>query len=170
MNDTSIPQEIKDDILKRSQQAIATNNNLATVDIYTPDRETTTISPMTQLPDRYYTYQGKNMKDTVVYYTDYRSPDCEISKGFNSGNIANGIRDLIITIAGLSNNNYISIFTTGVSILQNFFTMFGANVYHGTSGDYCEFEATYDIYTKWTFVDLFGDGSWATGAVTEKVC
>ena len=168
LNDASIPQEVKEDVLKKSQQAIETNSKLATVDVYIPDisNASSRISPMTTT-NTFYTYNNKKLKDTVVYYTNFQSGNIVYVKGFNAGNLASSIKEFIIM--GAETNKYVSIFTTAVSVLQNFFNVFGAKTYYGSAQDYASFNVCYDITTKWTFVDLYGDGSWATGAVTEKV-
>lgn len=168
LNDASIPQEVKDDVLKKSHQAIETNSKLATVDVYTPvnSNASGSISPMTTT-DTYYTYNNKKLKDTVAYYTNFQSGTIEYVEGLNAGNLASSIKEFVIM--GAETNKYVSIFSTAVSILKNFFNAFGAKTYYGSASDYASFNVCYDISTKWTFVDLYGDGSWATGAVTEKV-
>lgn len=174
MGDTSISQDIKDDILKRVQQQAAINNKLATVDIYTPVNSKnmeSIISPMTTT-DNYYTYVAPNgksykIKDTVAYYSNFESTECEYAHGPTTGTVQDGLVNYIVTIAGT--NQYIGIFTTGLSILQSFFTAIGAHTYYGSANDRAWFKAKYDIWTKWTFVDMTGSGGWATGAVTEQV-
>lgn len=173
LNDPSIPQEVKADVIKKSQQAAETNSTSATVDVYTPVNSVTSggISPMTTT-DSYYTYfvNGKShkMKDTVAYYTNFNSGHLQYTTGINAGNVANSIKEFVIMGASEA-NPYVAIFTTGISVLQNFLNAFGAKTYYGSADDFSEFQAFYDITTKWTFYDRYGDGGWATGAVTEKV-
>jgi hypothetical protein len=171
INDTSIAQEIKDDILKRTEQQVG--NNLATVDLYTPvsSNPTGTVTPMTTY-DRFYTYKDTkgrtwNMKDTVIYYTSMESNWCDYVKTFNAGDISNGARDFCIGMAG--GLKYVSIFASGVSIWQNLMTATGCKTYYGGKGDALQFNITYDVTNKWVFVDLTGDGGWATGACLERV-
>lgn len=173
LNDDSISQDIKDDILRRSQQQAAINNGLAAVELYRPvnSEVTDTISPMTET-NFYYTYVSPNgksykLKDTVLRYTNLESPECEYVSGPTAGTISDLIMNIVIAIAGTE--EYIGIFSTGVSILQNFMTAMGARVYRGSANDRAWFRVKYDIWTKWTFVDITGDGGWATGAVTEMV-
>lgn len=170
MNDASIAQEIKDEVLKTSKQAIAINNKQATVDIYTPDTSneiTNNISSMSTI-DAYYTYQGKNMKDTVLYYTYMQSGPCYYVNGIDYSSVLSSTISIVVTGASEA-NVYIALFSTGVSLLQDFLSSTGAKLYHGSTSDYSFFNAQYDRYLKWTFVDLYGDGSWATGATTEWV-
>ncbi|MDF2514023.1 MAG: hypothetical protein K0S04_3889 [Herbinix sp.] len=172
MNDTSITQEVKDDILKRSQQQSAINNKMATVDVYIPaSSKAMTSSPMAT-NDNYYTYVAPNgrsykIKDTVAYYSNLESTECQYVSGPSSGTVSDGIINFIVTVA--STNTYVGIFSTGYSILQNFLTALGARTYYGSANDYAWFRVKYDIWTKWTFVDMTGSGGWATGAVTEQV-
>ncbi len=176
MNDTSISQDVKDDILKRSQQQAAINNISATVEVYTPVSSGTTtsstiITPMSE-SSSYYTYVASNgrsykMKDTLVSYANLESPECEYVKGINAGSISDGITSFLVDIAGT--NTYVGIFTTGLSIFKNFLNTMGARTYYGAANDRAWFRVKYDLWTKWTFVDMTGSGGWATGAVTEMV-
>jgi hypothetical protein len=172
MNDSSISQEVKDDILKKSQQQAG--NNLATVDLYTPVSSNTTANTVTPMntSDRYYTYtdsKGRkwNMKDTIVYYTNLESNWCDYVLGANPGTVSAGTRDFSVTMLGLI--KYVNIFTTGLSIWQNLMTATGCKTYYGGTSDKLQFNITYDVINKWTFVDMTGSGGWATGACTEYV-
>lgn len=122
--------------------------------------------------DSYYTYyddgRSYKMKDTVAYYTNFQSGNLKYTTGINAGNVADSIREFVI-IGASEANPYVAIFTTAISIFQNFLNAFGAKTYYGSASDYANFNACYDISTKWTFYDRYGDGGWATGAVTEKV-
>jgi hypothetical protein len=82
--------------------------------------------------------------------------------------VADAIKEF--AIIGVSEaNTYVAIFTTVIFMFQNFLNAVGAKTYCGSSDDYASFNVCYDVTTKWTFYDRYGDGGWATGAVTEKV-
>lgn len=72
------------------------------------------------------------------------------TRGTNVGNVLNDIVNITITGGGLVNVPF-AVFTSGLSILQDFFDMTGAKPYVGSLTDWAQFQPTYDRSTKWTY-------------------
>ncbi|MFC5532371.1 DUF5022 domain-containing protein [Cohnella yongneupensis] len=164
---------VKEDIRKRSVQAIALGNSSAAVTIYT----TSTAQPQGgistfAMQTRYYSYNNRNIKEDLIYFTTLETGFQTVASGTTADDYAKAIFDLG-TIAATRSGNVllgaaVSLFTDAVSAFQAFSTLCScsAQTITGSVSDLVQINVRYDINTKYTYVE--SGGQYVLGAITER--
>lgn len=128
-----------------------------------------------QKPARYYTYNGYNLKDDVLY-TKYVTPFSYKSfSGQSTISKLKDITDVALYAVGSGTSKFlskVSLIGGGVSLtyglLQNWVTQYGASRLNAKAGDYSQFSIDYTSNTKYTCVEN-GQGNYPTCAKTGDV-
>lgn len=161
LNQIYIMEEVKKDILEKSDIAILNENTDAQAIIFgQPKTETRTQSTTN------YTYKNAKMQDQLVYYTNINTGYEYIKEGNQSNKIAKEISNLTVSIGGIVSKS-LSVVGVVKSAYDAYVNLTGSAPISGHYDDYIQLKVTYDDYKKWTYCDI-GSG-WQFGSETHKV-
>lgn len=158
--------EVKDNIRRVAQNAIATGNIDANVTIFSPTFIESSYnnargSSMTINGK----YQNTPMQSIRTHYTNISTETFNLSNGKAVVNYAKGFVNLLISGAGLKNST-ISLFGMGVSAYQSALDYYNATNISGSDHDFCEAHVRYDCTMQWTYA-LLGEQKYL-GLVSQK--
>lgn len=157
-----LSEEIKNDILAQSAQAIENNNQNASVSIVVPSQ------PMILAQsDVYYTYNGKPMKDTTLFYFGLDSGFKYIKLGYSTKDFCSTTYNFALVGAGFSAYPVIAVGSAGLSLLEMWIAFTKEVSITAANEDYTQICWNWDKSDKYTYIDL-GSG-WQLGCVTQNV-
>lgn len=163
----SVPIEIQENIRKTSNEAISNNNLDARVALVVPKLSQNTGEIGTRATyNNYYTYNGYNMLDTQIMYYSISTPTTNITSGSGTKATADLIKEFVFVGLGFA-PPAIALVATGVSLIDFTLTAAQQSVFTGSTSDFIETYFTYDVSTKWTYIDK-GNG-WQLGCISQHV-
>ena len=162
-----IPTEVKAEIQKKQERAIANGSNSASVSYFSSALMETQDGLTTRSNDSiYYTYQGHEMRSDRLYsYGDSTGWEYIVS-GTKTETVTSALFNVAFSAAGLAFTS-VSILSTGAAVIKAFTDLFGLGWITGHSSDYLQMRLFFDDIKQWTYGKT-GSG-WQLGLCTEKV-
>ena len=106
------------------------------------------------------------MKSERTYTYSVSTPYKDIYSGSSTSSSASTLYNLALTALGLTSSTYLTILSSGLSVLSAFTSQWGNSFITGSYKDYLQISVTYDDVKQWTYA--LSGGSWALGLATEK--
>lgn len=158
---SNLDEVIKNDILEKSTKAFEDGNSDAIVDIFVPYESMLEVTSTT-----YYTYDGYNLKDMLVYYTNLNTGYQVVKEGSATISAASSLVNGVASSIGIS-NNFVNLFLSVMTALEAYEDE--TNLYPSESAfsDRIQHKLYYNVYDKYTYVDYMGD--YVLGTVTQRV-
>ncbi|WP_372632164.1 DUF5022 domain-containing protein [Cohnella sp.] len=177
-NSYSINEEIKKDILEMSKIAVESGNNEARASLYTAAKvpqDSGTIGTMAQITS-YYTYNGRNLRQDMIYFYDMSTTWKTISSGANTKSVAEGLSNFAIWGVGSFGSASIALavnlYVGALTAISTFVNLVGYTPIGGATSDTIQVKIDYDKWTKYDYVqDCTGcqGATYLLGTVTQKV-
>jgi len=114
----------------------------------------------------YYTYNGVSMKSERVYSYSVTSQYTTIYSGSSTSSNATLLYNLGVTALGLPNSTFLTILSSGLSVLSAFTSVWGSSFITGETQDYLQISVEYDDIKQWTYASFSGE--WLLGLASQQ--
>lgn len=180
LNDTSIPEEVRQSVATRYQAAVESGNFDATGSLFSPNIEQSNKRYTDQTI--WYNYNGIPMYSYQAYYWNLESEAGDLFSGKSTWDKLVDLVDISINVGGIAStvgliasgsqlSAVISVAGTiagGVSILETLNDLFGTKYMNGSTRDYAEIKFVYDCVDQWTYGNVDGSGG-TLGLTTQQI-
>jgi len=163
LDNYEVPEAVENDLMEKHQMAVEGSNFDATFSL-TLEKKPLTRGSITN----YYTWNGHAVKDVIISYYSIEHKTQEVISGPDTVNYAETAFNLLLIAAG-TGSGALHFVASGVSLLTAFSINNGTTVFDRSYQDYVSMGDTYDVSTKYTYLDLNTGSGYQLGLISQYV-